>query len=216
MKNNKIKILLILMIIPIIGLIYSLKVNADTTGNLGALGSFPSSVSTSRQTCATTTIPVNGTFNSISYIADSATATNVGVAIYSDNGASRPGTKLASNTPTPDTMPVAKSWATSTISYTGTAGTIYWLCAWGGATGTSNFYYSSDSSFNYASGDTNAISWETWPSTFVTNSFVSSRKLGIYATYTPSGGEGGTTVQPPASMAIKGDVRINSNIIIPR
>lgn len=194
----------------VIWLVYPFNANADVIGNVGGLASFPSSASTSRQTCASSTLPVAGTFTSISYVIDSATATKVGVAIYSDNGSSRPGTRLASNTPTSDTMPVSKSWATSSISYTGTAGTIYWLCVWGGTTGISNFYYASNNQYNYVIGDTNAT-WETWTSTFTINSFVSSRLIGIYATYTPTGS---VSPQPTASVNINGQVYINGQVNI--
>lgn len=209
MKNNLFTILLMLLAVSI-WIFYPFSAKADVIGNVGGLASFTNAAATSRQICATSTLPVNGTFNSISYIADSAVSTLAGVAIYSDNGASRPGTRLASNTPTADAMPVAKAWATSSISYTGTAGTIYWLCVWGGTTGNTNFYYASNNQFNYVIGDTNTT-WETWQSTFVTNSFVSSRQLGIYATYTPTA-TGGTS--PVAKMNVNGQVYINGQVSI--
>jgi len=178
------KIFLLILITVIVSI--PNKAKADIIGNVGSLASFANTGSTSRQVCATSTLPVAGTFTSISYIIDSTTATKAGVALYADNGSSRPGTLLVSNSPTPTNMPATKSWATSTISYTGTAGTIYWMCVWGGSTGTSNVYYSATSGFNYVFGASNALSWETWASPFITNTSSPTRRLGIYATYTPT------------------------------
>lgn len=217
--ENKLPKIILLSLIPIIclAIFFTVKPNlgsADTTGNLGAIGSFPTVTTTSRQICATSTLPVNGTFTSISYVADSAISNVMGVALYADNGASRPGSLLASNAPTADTIPTSKSWATSTINYVGTANTIYWMCMWGGPASNPNFYYVTTTGYNYVVGDTNAT-WETWRATFVTNSFTTGRRVGIYATYTPAGG-GDTTVVPAPSISIQGGLQIQGGLIIPK
>lgn len=209
MKNNLFTILLMLLAVSI-WILFPFTARADVIGNVGGLATFSNTSVSSRQICASSTLPVNGTFTSISYIADSAVNTLMGVAIYSDNGASRPGSKLASNTPTADAMPASKAWATSSISYTGTAGTIYWICVWGGTSGNTNHYYAVDNSYNYVVGALNTT-WETWPSTFVTNSFVTSRYIAIYATYTPTGSGASS---PVASVNVNGQVYINGQVSI--
>jgi hypothetical protein len=156
------------------------KSKADLIGNFN---SGASQVSSTRQICATTTAPSTGTVNSISYIASSTVASLIGVALYGDNGSSRPGTLIASNAPSGVTPPSTKAWATTTLSAPIISGYIYWMCIW--ANNTYNYYQDTTTGFNQAAGDTSA-SWETWASTFNTNSFVTSRQLAIYMSYTPS------------------------------
>jgi hypothetical protein len=181
------------LLIPIIILtvlcIYPNKSKADLIGNFNGGGT---QVNTSRQACATTTAPSSGTVTSISYVASSTIASLIGVALYNDNGSSRPGTRVASNAPSGVTPPATKAWATTTISGSITAGNIYWMCIW--ANSTFSYYYDGATGFNYAIGDVSTL-WEAWAATFVTNSFITSRKLAIYMSYTPSGGA--STVSPP-------------------
>lgn len=169
---------------------------------------------TTRIACSPFTAPASGTLTSVSAYNNASGGGNWQGAIYDSDGASnRPNTLLGNGT-VDVAIPVASDWSTSTLSSSVsiTSGHIYHICEWlSGAT--ANYVYSAGAATDLAT--SNTTSYASWPATFGFNA-NSARLLRIYATYTPSGGGGGTTVQPPASMAIKGDVRINSNIIIPR
>ena len=135
--------------------------------------------------CASTTVAFPGTIDSISVLASSTPQVDMGVGIYSNNGGTgRPNAPLV--TDMTGTTPASKDWATTTISLSVTPGTTYWLCVWMNRAA-ANFYYNNTSAgYQVGYALSNVLTWPTWPNPFNTNTFNTTRRVAIYANYTPS------------------------------
>lgn len=169
---------------------------------------------TTRIACSPFTAPASGTLTSVSAYNNASGGGNWQGAIYDSDGVSaRPNTLLGNGT-VDVAIPVASNWSTSTLSSSVsiTSGHVYHICEWlSGAS--ANYVYSAGAATDLAT--SNSISYPTWPTPFGFNA-NSARLLRIYATYTPSGGGGGTTVQPSPSMSIQGGLQIKGGLIIPK
>lgn len=145
------------------------------------------------------------TVTEIGWWCDNATEeANFEVGIYSHDAANeRPNVLLASNKT--NAKGTTAGWKTSTVSYTLSASTIYWLAVQlDDTTTTTNFDYTSDVSYkrDRKSSGTTTLPDPTWGLTASTRNYI----YAIYAVYTAA---------PPAGVNIFSDnARITGNFLI--
>lgn len=148
--------------------------------------------STSRVTCSGPfTAPENGSISDI-YWYSSGSGANWRGAIYdSDGTSSRPGTLLSQAT-SDTSLSSSNGWSKSTLStpFSMVSGHDYHLCAFSDTPSTP-YYYASDASYNVWFSSTQYTSYSTFPTTWGNNTTASSRKMGIYALYSPGASSSG-------------------------
>lgn len=119
----------------------------------------------------------------------------IGVAVYSDNSTA-PNAKLAEDSGNA-TLTTSFSWYDLNLSYNVTGSTAYWLIGWPHRTSGLNvpsMAYDTGGSTNQGRRRSAGITFETWPDPFGTSLDADPPEwiFSIYATYTASGGGGGT------------------------
>lgn len=135
--------------------------------------------------CKFTAPGENGDISTISVYSSTASGTQAeGAAIYSDSAGSA-SAKLVedSGNATATTTP---AWLDITVTYSFTAGVVYWLARFANSV----LYYYDTGSTNQQNRKT--ATFETWPDPFAASA-VADRVVSIYATYAASGGSSSRT-----------------------